>query len=232
MSTIVNGKKNATSQVKSRKPRIKKRDFTTDAENMCPYCYSFGCDPSCDSAAWSKKKASRYKEGACPSCGSTDCICRSSESSKATTQKIFSGKVRFDLERGTLSLYDVFSGDGKYHVTAANVKVSRKMVKELYDGAIVTFDAGYVRGQIKPKASSIALSEQDFVPEIENYAVLVERMQVFVASGNHRQVPQFLDGLMLLCQNRGHVRYVLESEARKLTDAGVGNVLRGASRRM
>lgn len=64
--------------------RIKKRslkaDGVTKGLDMCPVCYSFGCDPMAMSFAFSEKIHNRLRQKRCPCCGKPKgfCSCKSS----------------------------------------------------------------------------------------------------------------------------------------------------------
>lgn len=63
--------------VKPRKPRgIKKSGYPS--EDMCPHCYSVGCDPFAMSANYRRKIEKRLKDGVCVACGQLPCRCKSS----------------------------------------------------------------------------------------------------------------------------------------------------------
>lgn len=66
-------------KVKARKPRGIKQNGR-ESEDLCPYCYSYNCDPTSMSKAFSDKITKRIKNGQCPSCGKPKafCICKSS----------------------------------------------------------------------------------------------------------------------------------------------------------
>lgn len=59
--------------------RLKQDGFTL-SEDMCPVCYSFGCDPMAMSPLFQKKIRERIRKGLCPSCGEPKdfCKCKSS----------------------------------------------------------------------------------------------------------------------------------------------------------
>jgi len=61
---------------KKRKPRGIKLDGTRSLD-MCPYCFSFRCDPSLISNLISIKFKKRLDMGLCPSCGHEVCRCKS-----------------------------------------------------------------------------------------------------------------------------------------------------------
>jgi len=58
---------------KARKPR-------TTGENMCPDCFSFGCNPMSMSHKFSAKIDKRRAAGLCGACGRMPCRCKSSMS--------------------------------------------------------------------------------------------------------------------------------------------------------
>lgn len=66
-------------QVKPRKPRGIKLNGQRSMD-LCPYCYSFGCNPMSMSHAFSEKIRKRLDNGQCPSCGKPKafCSCKSS----------------------------------------------------------------------------------------------------------------------------------------------------------
>lgn len=65
--------------VKPRKPRGIKQDGTP-SQDLCPHCYSFGCDPMSMSIKFDEKIRNRLRKGLCPSCGNPKefCSCKSS----------------------------------------------------------------------------------------------------------------------------------------------------------
>ena len=65
--------------VKPRKRRGIKKDGSY-SEDLCPCCYSFGCDPMAMSREFYDKIHTRIAEGKCPSCGQPKeyCVCKSS----------------------------------------------------------------------------------------------------------------------------------------------------------
>lgn len=58
-----------------------KLDGRSPSEDLCPYCFSFGCDPGTMSLAFSHKIDERRRKGLCPCCGQpkAHCKCKSSE---------------------------------------------------------------------------------------------------------------------------------------------------------
>lgn len=64
--------------MKVRKPRGIKLNGKR-SEDMCPYCYRFGCDPAGISPKLKRKFDKRISEGKCPSCGHKKCKCKSYE---------------------------------------------------------------------------------------------------------------------------------------------------------
>ena len=61
---------------KKRKPRGIKKNGRRSYD-MCPHCYSPGCDPMGASPAYRRKLDARLDEGKCPACGKVKCTCRS-----------------------------------------------------------------------------------------------------------------------------------------------------------
>lgn len=64
---------------KARKPRGVRQDGTY-SQNLCPHCYSFGCDPMAMSLAFNNKIRNRLRNGCCAACGQPKefCSCKSS----------------------------------------------------------------------------------------------------------------------------------------------------------
>ena len=57
-----------------------KRDGITLSMDLCPYCYSYGCDPMAMSMKFQQEIRERLRKGLCPSCGEPKefCKCKSS----------------------------------------------------------------------------------------------------------------------------------------------------------
>lgn len=57
-----------------------KQNRNIPSEDLCPHCYSFGCDPTAMSPAFRKKIDERLRKGLCPCCGKpkNHCKCKSS----------------------------------------------------------------------------------------------------------------------------------------------------------
>lgn len=64
------------------KGRSFKADGVTLGMDMCPYCYSFGCDPMAMSPAFSQKIEERRRKGLCPCCGEPASFCKCKSSSQ------------------------------------------------------------------------------------------------------------------------------------------------------
>ena len=67
--------------VKPRKPRGIKLNGQP-SQDLCPYCYSFGCDPCAMSLKFQSKIETRLRNGQCPACGSPINACKCKSSSK------------------------------------------------------------------------------------------------------------------------------------------------------
>lgn len=78
------------------RPRLKRRGYHETgrkryshkpSEDLCPYCFSFGCDPTAMSLAFRHKIDERLRKKLCPCCGKPKafCTCRSSEKIKVPT---------------------------------------------------------------------------------------------------------------------------------------------------
>lgn len=67
-----------------------KQDWETLSLDMCPHCYSFGCDPMAMSLKFYTKIHERLRKGLCPCCGEpkNHCKCKSSERIVAGTHAI------------------------------------------------------------------------------------------------------------------------------------------------
>lgn len=77
--------------VKPRKPRgIKKSGYPS--EDMCPHCYSVGCDPFAMSANYRRKIEKRLKDGVCVACGHSPCRCKSSLKAKTPVMVLHNNK--------------------------------------------------------------------------------------------------------------------------------------------
>lgn len=67
-----------------------KADWEHASLDMCPYCYSFGCDPFAMSQKFRAKIENRRRQGLCPCCGEPldHCKCKSSEKIEAGAHTI------------------------------------------------------------------------------------------------------------------------------------------------
>jgi hypothetical protein len=63
---------------KPRKRRGIKLDGTRSYD-LCPGCYSYGCDPFTMSPKFRAMVSRRLKEGRCVACGHHECTCKSSK---------------------------------------------------------------------------------------------------------------------------------------------------------
>ena len=62
---------------KHRKPRGIKKNGRRSLD-MCPYCFSFNCDPMTMSKKFREKIDKRLAAGLCGACGHDSCTCKSS----------------------------------------------------------------------------------------------------------------------------------------------------------
>ena len=66
---------------KQRKPRSVRKKYNRKSEDLCPHCYSFGCDHiglSFSKSIAAQKIQRRINQGLCPACGKFPCACKSS----------------------------------------------------------------------------------------------------------------------------------------------------------